>query len=66
MIDEKMYNIAERVGKMEVDEDLTGAFAFTITKYNHDLDIFLGFVPMIFTQPGDEITTEWKILKEVI
>ena len=66
IIDGKMYDIAQRVGEMTVDGHLTGAFTFTVTKYGHELDIFLGFVPMVLTEPGDKITTEWKILKEII
>ena len=66
IIDVKMYDIAQRVGEMTVDGHLTGAFTFTVTKYGHELDIFLGFVPMVLTEPGDKITTEWKILKEII
>ena len=66
IIDGKTYNIAQRIDAQRAIDDATGAFAFTITKYGHELDVFLGFVPMILTEPGEKITVEWRIQKEII
>ncbi len=66
IIDGKAYNIAQRIDVERAIDDATGAFAFTITKYGHELDVFLGFVPMILTEPGEKITVEWRIQKEII
>ena len=66
IIDGKIYDIAQRVDSFVPEDNATGAFGFTITKYGHEFDIFLGFVPMILTEPDEEITIEWRILKEII
>ena len=66
IIDGKTYDIAQRIDAKIAADDATGAFGFTITKYSHEFDIFLGFVPMILTEPGEKITVEWRIQKEII
>jgi len=66
IIDGKMYDIAQKIDVIKAKNDASGAFGFTVTKYGHMFDIFLGFIPMILTEPGEEITTEWRILKEII
>ena len=66
IINGKTYDIAKRVDNFVPEDNATGAFGFTITKYDHELDIFLGFVPMILTEPDEKITIEWRIQKEII
>ena len=66
MLSGKMYDIAQRTDVMIAPDDASGAFGWSVTKYGHEFDIFLGFIPMVLTEPDDEITTEWRILKEII
>ena len=66
IINGKTYDIAKRVDSFVPEDNATGAFGFTITKYGHEFDVFLGFVPMILTEPDEKITIEWRIQKEII
>ena len=66
IINGKTYDIAQRVDSFVPEDNATGAFGFTITKYGHEFDVFLGFVPMILTEPDEKITIEWRIQKEII
>ena len=66
IINGKTYDIAQKVDSFVPEDNATGAFGFTITKYDHEFDIFLGFVPMILTEPDEKITIEWRIQKEII
>ena len=65
IINGKTYDIAQKVDSFVPEDNATGAFGFTITKYDHEFDIFLGFVPMILTEPDEKITIEWRIQKEI-
>ena len=65
IIDGKIYDIAQNVDSFVPEDNASGAFAISHTKYGHPIDVFFSFLPMIFHEMDDKILTEWRITKEV-
>ena len=65
IIDGMIYDIAQNVDTFVPNDNASGAFSISHTKYGHPIDVFFSFVPMIFHEMDDNILTEWRIVKEV-
>ena len=65
IINEKVFDIAQNVGTFVPEDNASGAFSISYTKYDHPIDVFFSFVPMIFHEIDDNVLTEWRITKEV-
>jgi tetratricopeptide (TPR) repeat protein len=65
MIDGKAYDIAQNVDSYVPDDNASGAFTISTTKYGHVLNVFFSFVPMIFLETDDKVIAEWTIIKEI-
>ena len=65
IIDGKVYDIAQNVDTFVPNDNASGAFSISHSKYGHPIDVFFSFVPMIFHEMDDSILTEWRIVKEV-
>jgi tetratricopeptide (TPR) repeat protein len=64
-IDGKSYQKVNKIDGVTTLSDRSGMFSVTIERDGSVIDIFQAFTPMIIIEDDDNVTIEWRILKEI-
>jgi len=65
VINGKTYDIAQKIDSLSPTDDAMSLFSIFKTQYDHEIDVFLAFTPMMLTEKDDKLTVKWMIMKEV-